>query len=322
MLTIDPKLFRPEAIAPETRAINDQIEAFLKDKPTIMELGAPTVRALRARGEGVLGKQPESAIACWETASALGLDVPVRVFRPEADLKGIYLHIHGGGHCIGSADSQDQSLERLAVSLGAAVVSVEYRLAPEHPWPAPADDCEAAAVWLFDHAQELFGTERIAVGGESAGAHLSAVTAIRLRDRHGARFCGANLVYGVYDLRGTPSLNRWGERNLILSTPIVHWFADQLLPPERFTAEDKAHPDLSPLLADLSGLCPALFSVGTLDPIIDDTLFMAPRWLAAGNHAELEIHPGGIHAFDQVPGLPIAERHHHRAQRFLAECLA
>jgi acetyl esterase/lipase len=322
MLTIDPSVFDPSSIAPETQAMNDRIEAALKEAPSIMDLGPQTVRELRRAGQGVLAIQPFHEMASWETAEALGLEVPLRIFRPEGALKGVYLHIHGGGHTIGSADSQDQMLAGMADGLGIGVVSVDYRLAPENPWPAPADDCEAAAVWLKDQAQAIFGTQKIAIGGESAGGHLSAVTILRMRDKHGFRFAGANLVYGVYDLSGVPSLKRWGDRNLIINTPIVNWFADQLFPPSQFAGMDKKDPEVSPLYADLADLGPALFSVGTLDPILDDTLFMAPRWLSAGNKAEIEIYPGGIHAFDVIPGLPIAEAHHERVGRFLLECFA
>lgn len=322
MLTLDPALFRPEAIAPETQAMNDQIEAFLKDKPTIIDLGPDVVRKLRREGEGILAMPPHSPRARWETAKANGLEVQVRIVEPEGTPTGVYLHIHGGGHTIGGADMQDPLLVRYADALQAVVVSVEYRLAPENPWPAPADDCEAAAIWLFENAKEMFGTEKIAVGGESAGGHLSAVTVLRMRDKHARRFVGANLVYGVYDMSGTPSMEAWGDRNLIISTPIVKWFGDQLLPAAQWADKNKKDPAMSPLHADLSDLCPALFTVGTLDPILDDTLFMAPRWLAAGNETEIEVYPGGIHAFDMIPGLPIAERHHERAQDFLGRCFA
>ncbi len=88
-----------------------------------------------------------------------------------------------------------------------------YRLAPEHPYPAAPDDCEAVARWLVAHRVDAFGTDRIAVGGESAGAHLALVTLLRLRDRHGySGFTGANLTFGAFDLSGTPSPLRWGAR--------------------------------------------------------------------------------------------------------------
>ncbi|MEM6746479.1 MAG: alpha/beta hydrolase [Pseudomonadota bacterium] len=323
MITIDPYLFTEEAIAPETQAMNDQIEAFLKAAPSIIDLGAPKVRELRRAGQGVLANQPEHKIASWGTAIANGLDVPVRIFKPAGDLEGVYLHIHGGGHAIGSADAQDQTLATLAETLSFGVVSVEYRLAPENIWPAPADDCEAAALWLVENANALFGTDKVTIGGESAGGHLAAVTIVRLKHRHGmSPFSGANLVYGAYDFSGTPTLKSWGDRNLIISQTIVDYFAEQLLPAATFPDLDRKDPDMSPLYADLSGLCPALFSVGTLDPILDDTLFMAPRWLASGNKTELAIYSGGIHAFDMIPGLPLAEEFHQRVYKFLGEVVA
>ena len=310
-ITIDPAWFDEASVAPETRAVNERVEAMLRDAPSIIDLGAAKVRALRGDGQGLLAKQPESETARWATASAEGLEVPIRVFDPGVPLRGLYLHVHGGGHAIGSADSQDQGLAAMARMLRVGVVSVEYRLAPENPWPAPAADCEAAAVALARGlADELFETEglggRVVIGGESAGAHLSAVTMIRLRDQHGVGFLGANLVYGVYDLAQTPSAKGWGDRNLIISGPIMRWFGDQLLPPGEWSAKDKRDPDLSPLYADLTGLPPALFTCGTLDPLIDDTLFMATKWAGFGCEAELSIWPGGIHAFNALPDLPIA----------------
>jgi acetyl esterase/lipase len=212
----------------------------------------------------------------------------------------------------------DPALDSLANRASAVVVSVGYRLAPEHPYPAGPDDCEAAALWLAEHAQREFGVERLAIGGESAGAHLSAVTLVRLRARHGATpFRGANLVYGVYDLTFTPSVRNWGERYLILSTPIIHWFCDFFVP-DRARRGD---PDVSPLYADLRGLPPALFSVGTLDPLLDDSLFMASRWVAAGNRAELAVYPGGVHGFNLFP-TPLAESANRRAEDFVREVLA
>ena len=322
MLTIDPALFRPEAIAPETQAEIDRIEAALADAPTVMELGPEKTRELRRQGVGVIPIQPFHPMAQWETATALGREVPVRIFRPDGDLRGIYLHIHGGGHTLGSADSQDQMLARLAERARVGVVSVEYRLGPENHWPAPADDCETAAVWLAENARALFGAEGVVVGGESAGGHLSAVTVVRMRNNHGYRFRGANLVYGLYDWSKLPSLVNWGTRNLIINTEIVVWFGEQIRPAAVFGTDRDKDPDLSPAYADLRGLCPALFTIGTLDPLLDDTLLMAPKWLAAGNETELAIYPGGIHAFDMIEGLPIAEEHHRRAADFVTRCLA
>jgi len=216
---------------------------------------------------------------------------------PDA-VRGVYLHLHGGGWTLGAANQSDLRNWALARHCGLAVVSVDYRLAPEHPYPAGPDDCEAAALWLAQSAPAEFGTTRLWIGGESAGAHLAVVTMLRLRDRHGLRpFAGANLVYGCYDLSMTPSQRRWGERNLVLSTPILGWFYDFFVPdPAR-----RRDPDVSPLYADLTGMPPALFTVGTLDPLLDDSLFLHARWIAVGGRAELAVWPGGVHGFDAFP---------------------
>jgi acetyl esterase/lipase len=219
--------------------------------------------------------------------------VLLRIIAPERP-DGVYLHIHGGGWTWGTADEQDPWLDRLADRSNLAVVSVEYRLAPENPYPAAPDDCEAAALWLVRHAKERFGTDRLFIGGESAGAHLAATTLLRLRDRHGVTpFAAANLFAGCYDLSLTPSVLHWGEERLILNTRDVVNFTAHYCGPDL----DRRLPDVSPLHADLRGLPPALFSVGTRDLLLDDTLFMASRWAAAGNGADLSVWPGGCHVF-------------------------
>ena len=160
--------------------------------------------------------------------------------------------------------------------------------------PAGPDDCEAAAHWLVENAADRFGSDRLIIGGESAGAHLSLVTMLRLRDRLGScPFEAAVLTYGCFDLRGTPSVRAFGDRPLVLSTAICDWFFDQFL-----AGADPLDPDISPLFADLSGLPPALFTVGDVDPLLDDSTFCYQRYRAAGNDARLDIWPGAIHAWD------------------------
>jgi acetyl esterase/lipase len=212
-------------------------------------------------------------------------------------VNAVYLHFHGGGFMLGRADHFDEMLNTIAKECQVAVVSADYRLAPENPHPAGPDDCEAAAVWLVENCLAEFGSKKLLIGGESAGANLATVTLLRMRDRHAfTGFCGAVLTYGAYDLSMTPSARNWGERNLILTTRLMQWFHENYVPTGNFD-----NPDISPLNADLSGMPPALFTVGTLDPLLDDSLFMYMRWLAAGNSAELAIYPGGIHAFDAFP---------------------
>jgi acetyl esterase/lipase len=204
-------------------------------------------------------------------------------------------------------------LEKIADNAGLACVSVEYRLAPEHPYPAGPDDCEAAALWLIKNAKKEFGTEALTIGGESAGGHLSAVTLQRMRDRHGyTGWRGANLVYGCYDLSMTPSQRAFGNERLILRTLDIEKFVEAYLKGQ----SDYRLADISPLYGSVKGLPPALFSVGTRDALVDDSLFMHGRWIAAGNEAELAIYPGGMHGFNLFPGT-LADQANRRCEAFL-----
>ncbi|HXZ86051.1 MAG TPA: alpha/beta hydrolase [Myxococcota bacterium] len=315
-MSLDPQLFSPEAIDPETRKANETLEKLLAQVPAVNTQTPQAIRAAREAGQGTFGPIVRLPHAEERTIRGPAGPLPLRVLRPRSGpVRGIYFHIHGGGHVLGSHDAQDVMLDQMANRAGVIAVSVGYRLAPEHPYPAAPNDCEAAALWLVENARRELGAERFAIGGESAGAHLAAVTAIRLRDRHALTpFCAANLVYGVYDLTFTPSVRSWGERNLVLSTPIIEWFANHFIPDRA----QRGTSDASPLYADLRGLPPALFTVGTLDPLLDDSLFMAARWAAAGNRAELAIYPGGVHGFNLFP-MPLAARANQRAQAFVAE---
>ena len=298
---LDPALFSEDAISEETRAVAKMVEEAMNAMPKTEEQEPAKLRADRREGKGSLPLPPLSEDAVVRTIDGPGGPIELRIIAPEKP-DGVYLYLHGGGWTLGSADGQDPLLEAVAKHANLACISVEYRLAPEHPYPAGADDCEAAAVWLTRFAKEQFGTERLIIGGASAGAHLAALTLLRLRDRHDLKpFCGADLTYGCYDLNMTPSARNWGERRLILTTPMIKWFADNLLPPDDYDTIGRMHPDISPLYANLKGLCPAHFLVGTLDPLLDDTLFMYGRWTAAGNEAQLDIAPGGIHGFNAFP---------------------
>jgi acetyl esterase/lipase len=308
--TRDP--FDPGAVAPETAAFNEKLEAALAVMPSVHKLPPELTRKARAEGRGVFpkaGPLPESA---WhDIPGAPGGPGRVRISLPEGTPRGTYLHIHGGGWTLGAPDQYDQHNQRIARETGCRVVSVQYRLAPEHPWPACAEDCAAAARWAL---AQFPGP--LLIGGESAGAHLSLVTLLRLRGTEGfGRVAGMVLNYGVYDLRMTPSMANWGARYLILSTPVTRWFVDNLLP-----GGDPGAPAVSPMLDGLGALPPALFQVGTCDPLLDDSLFMAQRWRAAGNRADLAVYPGGVHAYDMFD-LEIARDSWARQDGFVSACL-
>jgi len=271
------------------------------------------MREAQESGSGLFGPLVLNDMAVNRTIPGPGGPLTIRTFVPET-VNGVYLHLHGGGWVLGGAHHQDSQLEALATGTELAIVSLAYRLAPEHPYPAGPDDCEAAAVWLTERAQSEFGSTRLMIGGPSAGAHLAVVTLIRLRDKPDLRsFSRANLVFGGYDLAMTPSARRAADDTLILTSRVFEWHVNQ------FGVRGKERdPDVSPIWADLRDLPPALFTVGTLDPLLDDTLFMHARWIAAGNHAELAIYPGGVHGFSGFP-TALARRANQRMIEFLKQ---
>jgi acetyl esterase/lipase len=294
MFTIDPAVFRPESISAETAKFNEWLEAALAEGPALHEVPPALTRQARLEGKGLLPSGGPLDGSDWRPAPTEAGEV--RISPPKGDPSGIFIHIHGGGWTIGSPTQCDDWMQYLAAETGCVCVSIKYRLGPEEPWPACADDCEAAAVWVIEELAKKYGTDRIAIGGESAGAHLSAVTLNRLKARGiGDAVHGALFHYGVFDLAMTPSMANWGDRNMILSTPTVDWFADNLVGDDPSLLRSA---QASPILADLSGMPPALFQVGTVDPLIDDTLFMAQRWMVAGSEAAVNVYPGGVHAFD------------------------
>ena len=295
-MPLDPALFRPEAIDEESKQLIEQLRALAAAMPPTHTMAPAEVRSARGgRGPGGLPiVYSENAIL--RTIPGPAGDIPLRCFIP-ARIDGAYLYLHGGGWVLGTNDTNDPRLESLSKSLNLAVLSVEYRLAPEDPYPAGPDDCEAAALWLAKAALSEFGTDKLFIGGDSAGAHLAVVSLLRLRDKHGMQpYRGANLSYGVFDVSQTPSAKNWGDEALILSTPVMKWFGDHFVPPGM-----QRDPDVSPLYADLRSMPNALFTVGTMDPLLDDSIFMHGRWLAAGNESEIAVYPGGVHGLTGFP---------------------
>jgi acetyl esterase/lipase len=281
----DPAL---DAFVPEARAFQAKIPASAPVTVWTPEVIAQARDLTKLMG-GLFSAKPLPGFEDRTIPGPAG-EVRLRVHVPET-VRGVYLDLHGGGFFMGSPVMDDHFNAALARRCGLAVVAAGYRLAPEHPYPAGPDDCEAAALWVLRHAKPEFGSDRLLIGGASAGGNLAAVTLLRLRDRHYAAraFLAANLVFGVYDLSGTPSQIALGMTG----------FRDLYLPGHDSAA--RKHPDISPLYADLAGLPPALFTVGTADYLYDDSLFMAARWRAARNEAELAIYPEAVHGFTAFP---------------------
>lgn len=298
---LNPALFMPGAVSKETDDINAVIMDLVTNGPDPWSMPAAEAREMRERGEGPFPAAPVSTRAVDRDIDGPAGPISLHIIEPRGgrdQARGTYLHLHGGGWVFGGANQQDSLLERLADNCGLACISVEYRLAPEHPYPAAPDDCEAAARWLVANASD-FSDGPLFIGGESAGGHLAAVTLLRLKENHGMTpFKGANLTFGCFDLGMTPSMRAFGETGPTLSTRDVSHFVDRFIP----DGADLRAPDISPLYGDLGAMPEALFIVGTRDGLLDDTLFMHGRWLAAGNPAELGIYPGGAHGFIAFPG--------------------
>jgi acetyl esterase/lipase len=191
----------------------------------------------------------------------------------------------------------------LAREFSVVVVSADYRKAPEHPWPAAPDDGVAVASWLLDHAESEFATARILVGGESAGAYMTAIVALRVRDELRAidRIDGLNLTFGIYDWSGSPSQRgmRAHDGFDVLSPDGTQFVTECFLP--GMTEEKRRAPEISPAFADLRGLPPCLVSVGTCDHLLDDSLLFASRAAAAGVDVDLVVLPEMPHAFQAFP---------------------
>jgi acetyl esterase/lipase len=303
-----------EDFVEEARAFNEKFAAGLPAGP--FDLSTPDGLE-RARDISAFAEltPPLASVPAEDRVVRAGTrSVTVRIIVPPATPRAVYLDIHGGGFYLGTAAMGDSDNTELATELDVAVVSVDYRLAPEHPWPAAPDDCETAARWVIERAMSEFGTDRVLIGGGSAGAHLAAVTLLRMRDRHDAadRFGAADLVFGLYDLSGTSPSGR-------ILAPHSRFYVDAYL--RRLPKKRRVDPDVSPLFADLHGLPPALFTVGTLDAFYEDNLAIAMRWVAAGNLAELAIYPESPHAFTAFP-TAMAHAAHRRRRDWLAERLA
>lgn len=262
----------------------EEARAFYAARPVRRGPGTlDQVHEVRARTPAPVPVDPP---AVAEVVEADGARVAVRILVPTSGtVRGAYLDVHGGGFCSGSAAQGDARHRALADALGVVVVSTDYRLAPEHPWPAAPDDCTTAALWLVAEAGARFGASRLAIGGSSAGATLAMVTLLRLRDRGVVdAFAGAALQFGTYDLSGRTPAGRRIADEYFLEAYVGH-------------VTDRTVPDVSPVFGDLRGLPPVLLTVGRNDVLLEDNLVMAARLAAAGVDVDLRVYPESPHGF-------------------------
>lgn len=237
--------------------------------------------------------------------------VRVRMYRP-ADQPGqlpCLYWIHGGGHVLGQIEQDDLMMEHIVEAVGCAAVSVEWRRPPEHPFPAPMDDCYAGLKWAHANAAELgLDPGRIAVGGASSGGGSAAGLALLARDRGEVPVCFQLLVYPMLDDRNVTPASR------AVTEPKVWNRQSNLIGWQSYVGDavgtDRVSPYAAPTRADsLAGLPPAYLPVGDLDLFIDEDIEYAQRLQQADVPAELHVYPGGIHGFDLLaPASRLAQR--------------
>jgi acetyl esterase len=293
------------ALHPQCKAFLDMIEAA--GGPGLNEL--PLDEARKVPYQMIELGGAEEPVAQVDTRVIPGpVQIPVRVYRPSlaTDLPAL-MYFHGGGFVICNLDTHDRLCRSLANASGCAVVSVDYRLAPEHKFPAAVEDAYSATRYVAEHAAE-FGIDpnRIAVAGDSAGANLATVVTLMARDRGGPGLKFQLLIYPVSDFteHATESRREYGK-GYFLDEEVMDWFADQYFAP----GTERHQPYASPIKAsDLRGLPPAFVITGECDPLRDQGEAYADKLRSAGVAVELKRYDGMIHPFLSLAGIVDAGR--------------
>lgn len=300
----------------DTRHLVDREIAPLIDLFPRVDLASAPITDIRARAAQAYAILPPPVIAPEEIEIPSvhgGPAIPVFLFRPVETRpgSGAILHIHGGGMVMGSVKQMPAVPATLAAATGVPVVSVEYRLAPEHRFPAPQEDCHSALVWLAGQAAAFgFDAGKIVVAGESAGGGLAAALAIMARDLGGPAIAGQVLTYPMLDHRtgsdSCPYANpHTGEFIWTRESNRFGWNALR----GDYGADDARRGWFSPSLTDdLSNLPPAYIATGSLDLFFDENLDYARRLAASGVPVDLHSYAGAIHAFNAIPAAALTQR--------------
>jgi acetyl esterase/lipase len=288
---LDPELRAVLEKVPADRPMDlNQIPAARGKMKKMMELALanmPQIEGVSSRDEFAPGAQGAPAVR-------------VRVYRPD-DQRGklpALLWIHGGGYVMGDIDQDDRLMKQMVRRVGCVVVSVDYRLAPENPFPAPVEDCYAGLKWLFAHAGELqVEPSRIAIGGASGGGGLTAGLALLTRDRGEVPVAFQLLIYPMIDDRNVTAAS------YAITDPRMWNRESNRLAWKAYLGRDGGGTGVSPYAAasrapDLTGLPPAYIPVGALDLFVDENIEYAQRLIQAGVPTELHVYPGAFHGFD------------------------
>jgi acetyl esterase len=300
--------------------IAELIDALDSGFPRVETMTGAQARAI-IKSRFVPPAQPEQVGGVNEETIE-GSDGPIRarIYQPlsTADTLPILVYAHGGGFVFCDLDSHDGLCRSLANQIPAVVVSVDYRLAPEHPWPAAADDMYTAARWAQRNAERLGGDpRRIVVGGDSAGGNLAAVTALIARDRGGPALAGQLLLYPVIAADFDTDSYRLFGQGFYNPKAALKWYWDQYVP----STLDRSNPYVAPLKADLRGLPPAVAVIAGHDPLRDEGLAYAAALQSADVPVTQLCYEGGIHGFMTMPMLDLAHEARRQTCRELARLL-
>ncbi len=311
------------------RTYDPELAPLLAALPTVQDFSSTEkIRAVRDMRSMLLPPPPDRADVLKADQTVPGPagapDVPVRIYTPRAAAsapRGCVFEIHGGGFMLGNIAMMDPWCQRVAAEIDAVVVSVEYRLAPEHPFPAGVDDCYAALGWTAKHAQELgIDPARIAIAGQSAGGGIAAGTALMARDQGFPALCFQLLEIPELDDRlDTPSMLAFQDTPL-WNRPNAVWSWRHYLGANP-SGEVSAY--AAPARAkDLTGLPPAYVSTMEFDPLRDEGILYALRLLQAGVSVELHSVPGTFHGSGMVPTADVSRRNAQEVIDVLRRALA
>jgi len=289
--------------------------------PPFHELTAAEAKASYEKGAGVLEvpKPPLGRIEDLRMVARDGFSLPVRLYAPSTDVLPVLVFFHGGGFTVGSIATHDTLCRVLAARSGCAVISVDYRLAPEHKFPTASDDAWDAVQFVAREAASLgLDGRRLAIGGDSAGGTLAAVCALMARDA-GIPVALQLLFYpGTTAHQDTPSHERFACGPL-LDEPLIRWFFGQYVR----TPADRDDWRFAPLNAeDVEGVAPAWIGLAEADPLVDEGIAYADKLRAAGVPVDLEIYRGVIHEFIKMGrAVPEALQAHADAAKAMKEAL-
>ncbi len=280
---------------------------LLKSRDSLEDLTGITPEVVRYYYESVSRPGPEvHSVEDKEIQEG----IPIRIYRPKESSEPlpVIVYFHGGGWVIGSLNTHDETCRSMANAIGVVVVSVDYRLAPEHPFPAAPQDCYAATCWVAENAQELgIDPSRLVVAGDSAGGNLAAVVAQIAREEKKPEIIFQALIYPAVDI----DLDRWPsyEENAnapILTTTSMKWFLQHYVGTTLLTNDPLAAPIRA---KDFSGLPPCYIATAEFDPLRDEGMAYANVLAEAGVTVEAKCFDGLVHGFSSLaPDLEIAEK--------------